>query len=508
MQKIQELDVNGFSADLKQLHDFFSEATRNGTDWRAYDDGSIKFMIDAYFEKLNLLYQSSKPSPAEQKKESSATHVQVTPPQPEAQSSPKEKKPRKQREPKKAVPVITPEMSVGLVERIPDEIRFLRRYINMEGKLKSKEEIRSFITSLQRAIVERKIRKTSPYAKEIEYIQEKLVNLHKNMSRPIKVQVTSKVLENLRDIISREKVMPSISFIKRYVSLNGKYGVKGRAQVLYNAMTKAIEKGLIKRSDTYFRIFDLMHSNLYLYLNSKTQKTLNIEKAELNGLNGILGCDCLTDESGKDTFTERTDKFKPGEGVMTSDEAKEREYKPVNISQKWQSLMGKFCLPTNFFFYGKGGGGKTSLALLFCQELSDSGYKILYVAGEQYDTPPFKAMLIRLQINLGEDSKLVDSIERLNPKDFDFVVLDTKDSLSIKVEEFVQLDNQYQNQSFIVIPHATKAGTFKGSEQWRNIMDVMVECSDGVARTGHDKNRWGGAGEMRIFEPQQIKKVA
>ena len=31
-------------------------------------------------------------------------------------------------------------------------------------------------------------------------------------------------------------------------------------------------------------------------------------------------------------------------------------------------------------------------------------------------------------------------------------------------------------------------------------MEVMIEGTNGVIRTGHDKNRWGGAGEMRVFD--------
>ena len=91
-------------------------------------------------------------------------------------------------------------------------------------------------------------------------------------------------------------------------------------------------------------------------------------------------------------------------------------------------------------------------------------------------------------------------METLNPADFDFVVLDTKDSLDIDTQEFLELKGRYKQQSFIIVSHGIKGGDFKGKEQWRNIVDVMIQGEQGVIRTGQDKNRWGGAGEMLIFD--------
>src|SRR5207244_2837416 len=50
-----------------------------------------------------------------------------------------------------------------MVERIPEELRFIKRYINLNGKIKTKDDILRFINSLQKAILEKRIRKTSSY---------------------------------------------------------------------------------------------------------------------------------------------------------------------------------------------------------------------------------------------------------------------------------------------------------------------------------------------------------
>ena len=166
----------------------------------------------------------------------------------------------------------------------------------------------------------------------------------------------------------------------------------------------------------------------------------------------------------------------------------------------WKQLLGEICLPTHLFVYGSGGSGKTSFALMFTQHLATLGYKILYVAGEQFDTPPFTKLLNQLNISAGDNYKIVGKLDTLNPADFDFVVLDTKDSLDIDTTEFMQLKEQFNQQSFIIVSHGIKGGDFKGKEQWRNIVDVMVFGEHGTIRTGHDKNRWGGAGELYIYD--------
>lgn len=493
--------MNEFPASMRELYDFFNEATRNGTDWSAYEEGNVKYVVDAYLERLNLLYKSNQVVPAKK--------TEPIPSEPKKSSPvaiPKQNKGLIKK--RIAEPLPSPEPKVDLVERIPDEIRFIRRFVNLDGKTKSKEDLRSFINSLQRAIVEKKIRKSSPHAKQMEYIQDKLVRNFNVMTRPIKIKIDEKTLESFRELIKLEKIMPSVSYIKRYISLNGKFGVKGRASVLLNAMTNAFEKGLIKKGDGYYKIFNRMHSNLEKFISNKTQKSLNIEKAELNGLNGVLGCDCLEQEENVLPASESDIIAIPGSGVMTVEEARNKKYKVVNISGKWLSLIGKFCLPTQFFVYGGGGSGKTSFVLLFTQYLASLGYKILYVAGEQFDTPTFTELLNRLNIKGGNNCDIVGRIETLNPSDYDFVVLDTKDSLEIDTEDFLLLRKQYPDVSFIVIPHATKSGNFKGKEQWRNIVDVMIEGSFGLIRTGHDKNRWGGAGEMRVFDPPYIGEKA
>lgn len=187
------------------------------------------------------------------------------------------------------------------------------------------------------------------------------------------------------------------------------------------------------------------------------------------------------------------------DGIMTIEDIKNATFDLIGLQDKWLNLIGKACKPTHFFVYGIGGSGKSSFVLLFSQYLASLGYKILYVAGEQFGTPTFKELLTRLNITAKDNFKIVDSLQRLNPKDFDFVVLDSKDNVGVELPAFRELKKKYPGQSFIILSQATKAGNFTGSEKWRNEVDVMLLAENGVIKSGQDKNRWGGAGEMKVF---------
>src|SRR4051812_3434764 len=73
-EKIKEVKVSDFPSDLKELYDFFNEATENGTNWTAYDEGDVKFVIDAYFERLNFFVRSNS-APAIEKPEKSEKRI-------------------------------------------------------------------------------------------------------------------------------------------------------------------------------------------------------------------------------------------------------------------------------------------------------------------------------------------------------------------------------------------------------------------------------------------------
>ncbi len=497
---LEELRKENFKSQPADLHDFVMESTENAINWSAYEDPDIRDVIDNYLEQVNAFFASkhsveSKPEPKKHSQDATEKSDHK-----ERKSNRPEKHRRSEPE-----PVIEADDVFELTERIPDEIRFIRRFIGLRDKKKTKHEILLFINAVHRAILEKRIRKTSKFAKQMLFIQEKLVKTFNSMDKTVVVSISQKLVEEFKEVIASEKVYPSIMLLKRYVSLNGKYGVKDKAKNLMEAMTRAFDNGRITKTDKYYKVFDKMHHNLSQYIKNKTQKILSIQPAELNGLNGIVG-DSTDDGTGGtenadglDGVNVETLDVSRGGKIMSLSDARNAKFDTLGLTGGYLHLIGEACKPTHLFVYGDGGSGKSSFLLKYAEYLNHLGNKILYVAGEQYNTPTFTELVKRLNIIGNKDFVIVKDLNALNPSGFDFVALDSKDSLGINVEDFRELKNVYPNQSFLVSSQGTKTGDFTGSGQWRNEVDTMIYCEAGIAKTDNDKNRWGGKGEMRIF---------
>lgn len=504
---ISEIGIDKLSDPMKKGYELVNRATKGGTDWSKYN--MFQKAIDAHFEALGIWYDKSKgktePIKTKREKQTTSSNKKVEKAderRSEIVSHKKESK-KEARQVKPSKGFVKPKVKGKDVELISPEVGFIRRFVSLNNKMKTKDQVGSFIRSLQKAIVEKRIRKTSRYANVIREIQAQLVSTYKKMANTISFEFEPKDLNRYYKIAGAEVVMPSVRFIKAFVGLTGKEISKHKAKNLLDRINKALTKKILNTEDRYYKEVRTVINSLEDFLGKQGHKSITVKESQLNGLEGVLrNCGCrslkgfgsITEIVGAKNVLKSKD-----EGVMTVDEARKAQFRPVALTGEWLRLIGKMCLPTHFLVYGFGGSGKTSFVLLFTQYLASLGYKILYVAREQYNTPTFTELLNRLNIVVGDNFKIVKDFNVLNPREFDFVVLDSKDDMDIQLHSFVKLKEKHPAQSFIMISQGTKDGNFTGTGRWRNVVDVMVFAENGIIKTGHDKNRWGGSGEMKVF---------
>ena len=208
--KIKAIDFYNMPDALKKGHEYVNRATDTGASWEAYHGSdTVRKVIDMYFGKLSEFVANNNKADLKthNKKVKQQTHDEII-----SQAKIKQGitnpdgSPKKN---KKEKPIDT----ASLVERIPDEIRFIRRYINLHGKTKTKEEVLRFINAMQKAILEKRIRKTSSYAKEIKYMQDGLVKTFNSMKAKIKMEVNDKTYNEFKVLAAGEKVYPSVQLI-------------------------------------------------------------------------------------------------------------------------------------------------------------------------------------------------------------------------------------------------------------------------------------------------------
>lgn len=361
--EISRINFTTLPDALKKGSEFVVKATSNGSSWVAYHSSEVvKKTVDIYLSKLNdfIAHDKMLDRKASQAKGKKQTDKEIME---EALRRQGIRPAKKQSKPPKEL------YQPHLVERMPEELRFIKRFVGLDGKIKTKEEILRFLNGLQKAIVEKRIRKTSPYAEQVKYIQGKLIEVYNGMKTKIKVELKPDTYESLKKLTSEEKVLPSIAFIKRYISMNGKTGMKEKGKALLDQINRAYEKGKITDNDPYIVEMHELKKNLKAFTTDKTIKELEIEQATLNGLEGILGCAC-NKSSGSPT-------------VMNSVDFARMEFETIGLRGKWFELIGDPSSNFTAMVFGKPKMGKSYLCIDFAGYLARNHGRVLYVAKEE-----------------------------------------------------------------------------------------------------------------------------
>lgn len=283
--KVESVNYKNLPEALKEGYDTIKFGSKDYTTWEYLNDDEE--FLKMYFEKLNtFIAKENESKPKAEKTEKKTTKTT----QPKAEKSDEKKvvaaKIKKTNVPKKSNKAA--KTVATSVELVHPENRFIKRYVLLNGQVKTKNQILVFLNSLQKAITEKRIRKTSSYANEIMHIQEQLIKLYDTMPHQVKVEIDDATIKKYENIATEEKTMLSISYIKRYISLHGKSDVKEKAKVLFQQLTNAVKKKKLTKEDPYKEKLNNIYNSLNDYITDKT-KVLKIQQAELNGLLGLAG---------------------------------------------------------------------------------------------------------------------------------------------------------------------------------------------------------------------------
>ena len=488
--QINSIGANQLPPTLLKSHELVNKVTQEGASWETYNGNStIKRMIDLYFTKLNEYAEQHKPKRTI-KNEAPKREVKTT------QSKSNIVPPKKTVKAKKVD-------TANQVEHIEDELKFIKRFTLLNGKTKTAEQVLGFLNSVQKAIIEKRIRKTSQYASEIKIIQEKLVQTYNAMGTSIQIHLKPETMEKMIKLVKSEKVMPSIKFIKRYVSLQGKVGVKDKAKKLLDDMQKAVKQGVLTKADKYSDKVNAMYLNLHnLITKPKQHDALDISKHELNGLMGILnscGCGC----NGLDGVEDEDEPSRPANQIMNSVDFAKMQFDSIGFKGKWLDFIGDPAQGFTAMVFGKPKMGKSYLCIDFAGYLSRNHGKVLYVAKEEKLDATLQKKLN--DTNVKNPNLFVSDYLPGNLSEFDYVFLDSVNKMELQPNDLEALKTNFPNVSFIYVFQTTKEGNFRGSNHFQHDVDVVIEIPEKGRAT--QNGRFNQGGEMQIFDEDGSSSV-
>lgn len=474
--KTASIDFSSMPEAIRKGHEFVKKVTGNGAHWDNYHaSDTIRKTIDTYFEKLEAHLKKESGHKVNRYNKSSRQWE-------DANAAKAEKPARRSKAPNLYQP--------SMVERIPDELRFIRRFVNLNGKSKTKEDILRFINSLQKAILEKRIRKTSAHVEQIRFIQDTLIQAYNEMGKTITIELKPETVEALKKAANAEKVLSSVRFIKRYINLNGKTGVKDKAKLLLGQLNRAHEQGKINSRDPYTVELSEIKKNLEHLLSERSAKTLQIEKNTLNGLQGIVnGCSC----QNLNGFDGDENTEKPL--VMNSMDFADLHFDTLGFKGKWLQLIGDPSTNFSLMVFGKPKMGKSYLCVDFAGYLARNHGKVLYVAKEEGLDKTLQDKLNDKEVkhpNLYVASAIPDSLTF-----YDFVFLDSVNRLGLKPADLNRLRAMYPDKSFVFVFQTTKDGMFRGANTFQHDVDSVIEVPEKGKAVQF--GRFNAGGEMPIF---------
>jgi archaellum biogenesis ATPase FlaH len=494
--EVERIGVETLPETLKKGHDLVVKSTSNGTNWANYQNSEgIKKVIDLYFQKLNeyantVSPKSTTPEPPKGKK----------PPVKKTEQKAKAKTAKETKEPK----------NVKHVEHIREEVKFIKRYVGLHNKVKSPSTILAFIKALQRSIVQKLIRKTSPLSEEIEMIQNKLVQAYNKMKGDESFAINDKDLNHLVAIAGGEKVYQSITAIKRYIGLQGKDDQK-KINDFIKYLENLVDKKKLTKDDPYA---DKVNA-IYKSLRQRSSSKVSISKAELNGLEGIVkACGCknevgrIYDTGGKKLRPCKSKTYSDASrgacshnrglsGVLTAEEMATRKLDLLNFFSFWHSLFGNPARNFTMMFHGEPHNGKTIFLLKLAQYLAENFGDVLYVSSEEFASPTMTKKVNEFLNPLPSRLHFAENLQDPDLSHYQFIILDSVNDLGLKINEYKELRKEHPDKAFIFILQHTKAGDFKGGKDWEHIAEIAGEVHKGVVNI--TKNRYAPKSTLDFF---------
>lgn len=505
--EVNRIGVSTLPETLRKSHDFVLKSTSNGSNWDTYNrNATVKKVVDLYLSKLNEFVAShteTQPQPKTQRK--------ALKPYPQTKS--KQDIPSRMKVAKKASKARKEKKPGKRVENIREEVKFIKRYVGLHNKVKSPNAILSFIKALQRSIVQKLIRKTSPLSKDIETIQDKLVTIFNKMKGEERFQINEKDLGRFVSISGGEEVYPSIKFIKRFIGMQERELTTQQVESFLKQLENAVGKKKIMRDDPYADKLNAIYKKL-----KTTAGKISLTKTELNGLEGIVkACGCHKNlgkiyntqgrklrQCKKRTYSDaRKGACSHNKGlngtpsVLTAEQMGNRQFERLNFSYPWDILMGKPATNFNIMFHGEPGAGKTTLLLKFAEYLANNFGNVIYISSEEHEastlTDKVNELLKPKPVNLA----FAPDLRTPDLSLYDFIILDSVNDLGLKLDDFKKLKKDNPHAAFILILQHTKDGDYRGGKDWEHDIQIAAKVENGVVTVY--RNRYGVKGSLDFF---------
>lgn len=488
-EKIDSIDVNTLPEPLLKNHNFLVKATDHGRNWGDYENKeAVKSAFDRYISKLNE-YLSLRKQKEESVKQKTKPEASIT-----VAQKPNRKSTRIISRNKSEEESENQKKSIKKVSHIREEIKFIKRFVGLHNRVKSPNAILAFIKALQRSIVQKLIRNTSPLANEIELIQNKLVQTYNRMKGELRFEINSENLGRFVALAGGEQVYTSVRLIKRFIGMQEKEATPTQIEAFLKQVKNAVDKKKLLKDDPYADKLNAIYKKL-----KTSNDGISLTKTELSGLEGIVkACACRKNMGSNHNLGSM---YELPPGVLTAEQMANRKLDLLPFTAEWLSVFGRLGRNFIMMIHGEPFNGKTILLLKFSKYLAENFGKVLFVSSEEHSSDTMTEKINQWLVPFPPTLHFAENL--VNPKisDYNVVIFDSVNDLGMSVADFKKIRKDNPEVAFIFILQHTKDGKFKGGKDWEHLAEVVGEVVKGVLMT--TKNRYHHRSLLKFLDNYQ-----
>ena len=188
--------------------------------------------------------------------------------------------------------------------------------------------------------------------------------------------------------------------------------------------------------------------------------------------------------------------------LISNEQLSEMEFHCLDFQKKWLEFFGQPAVVFHLAVHGRSGHGKSNFCFQLADYLANNFGNTVYISGEEGFS---KTLKDKKMFNKVESKhiywcrhKNFEAIKSNLKNQFNFIFLDSLDTLGIDAVKLRELRALFPDSAFITISQSTKAGGMRGSNEILHDSDMAVQVHDGIATT--TKNRFKKSGmEFRVF---------
>lgn len=167
------------------------------------------------------------------------------------------------------------------------------------------------------------------------------------------------------------------------------------------------------------------------------------------------------------------------EDLISNEQLSEMEFRCLDFQKKWLEFFGQPPVVFHLAVHGRSGHGKSNFCFQLANYLANNFVNTVYISGEEGFSKTLKDKKIFNKV----DSKNIywcryknhEAIKSKLKNQFNFIFLDSIDTLGIDVLKLRKLRELFPDSAFITISQSTKDGGMRGSNEILHDSDIAVQ---------------------------------